>query len=261
MIKLLATDVDGTLYNKKDKISRKNKRAIRKCLDKGIKVMLSTGRGIFSAKKIIEELGLKNYHVLSNGTLIVDENLNRVEYLTLKRDSYKKIVELSRKLKEQLVVATLDGYILFEKEYLGLENELEKKENSLKVADLLSEDISDKVLLCTIISKDSKYIDCKGFNLGDNIKIRNAGPNFINFLNKNGGKTYAIKKVIKKLGITPNEFMAVGDGENDLGMIKLARIGVAMGNASEEIKMASDYTVSDNENDGLAEAIEKFLGI
>lgn len=260
MIKLLATDVDGTLYNRDDKISRKNKRAIKKCLDKGIKVMLSTGRGIFSAKKIIGELGLKNYHVLSNGTLIVDENLNRVEHLTLKKDSYRKIVELSRKLKEQLVVATLDGYMLFEKDYLGLENELEK-ENSLKVADLLSEDILGKVLLCTIITEDSRYIDCKGFNLGDDIKIRNAGPNFTNFINKNAGKTYAIKKVIKKLGITTDEFMAVGDGENDLGMIKLARIGVAMGNASEEIKMASDYTVSDNENDGLAEAIEKFLGI
>ncbi len=261
LIKLLATDVDGTLYNSNNKISKKNRKAIKKCMDKGIKVVLSTGRGIYSARRIIKDLGLKNPHVLSNGTLIIDKNLNNLEYLTLKRASYEKIVKLSRDIGEQLIACTIDGHLLFESDYNGIGSDLEEKENGLKLADMLLDAPVDKILICTIITEDNTNTDFKKFGLGDDIKIRKAGPYFTNFLDKRAGKTNALKKVIKSLGIKQDEFMAIGDGENDKGMIKLAKIGVAMGNASKEIKNAADYVAGDNDNDGLAEAIYKFIKV
>jgi len=72
------------------------------------------------------------------------------------------------------------------------------------------------------------------------------------------GKASALKKILKILKTGSKDIMAIGDSESDLGMIKLAGIGVAMGNASEVIKTAADFIVKDNDHDGVSEAIEKF---
>jgi Cof subfamily protein (haloacid dehalogenase superfamily) len=78
-------------------------------------------------------------------------------------------------------------------------------------------------------------------------------------LPKNGGKANGVRTLIKDLGVAPENIMAIGDGENDIEMLKLAGLGVAMGNAAAEVKAAADEVVSSNNADGVAEAIEKFV--
>ena len=82
---------------------------------------------------------------------------------------------------------------------------------------------------------------------------------FLAGCNKNAGKMGALKKIMTGLKINSRDIMAIGDSESDLGMISFAGIGVAMGNASKVLKANADFTVSDNDNDGVAEAIERFV--
>ena len=75
---------------------------------------------------------------------------------------------------------------------------------------------------------------------------------------KGGGKSSAILRLLDKMGILPEETIAFGDGENDMGMLELAGIGVAMGNAEEQVRKIADYVTSDIDEDGLEKALKHF---
>ena len=79
-------------------------------------------------------------------------------------------------------------------------------------------------------------------------------------LPKNNNKGTGLKKLAEKLGIKQEEVMAIGDGNNDIEMLKFAGVGVAMGNGTKMAKDAANYITDTNENNGVAKAIEKFLG-
>jgi len=248
-------DVDGTLLDSQSRISEKNKRSVQKCISRGIKVAVITGQTLRSATKIIDGLGLANPHVVSNGTLVVDQKLKRLYSCLIDPQSYRAVVNFSREKQLQLLVSTLDGHLVFDRDLYGLPN----KDKMVKADDLLAEHIAQNVLLCTIMTRDSS-LKIRAQDISREIKVRDAGLNYINIFNRKAGKTYGLKKILEYLRLSPDQVMAIGDGENDLGMIKMAKIGVAMGNASPEVKKGADFVTLDNDHDGLSMAIEQFLG-
>jgi Cof subfamily protein (haloacid dehalogenase superfamily) len=254
MIKILAIDMDGTLLDPQSKISTENKRAIQKCMDRGIKVSIVTGQNLQYARNIIESLGLSSPHVLANGALIVNEKLEKIHCSLIDPISYRKIVSFCRGKSLQLRVCTADGALVFDNSPLGISTD---KENVIK-DDLLAEHIANNVLLCTVKTPDG-IVKINTEDISKDLKIRNAGLYYINIFNRKAGKTSGLKKILSYLDLSSHELMVVGDGENDIGMIKMAKIGVAMGNALPEIKKYADHVTLDNENNGLSVAIERFL--
>ncbi len=109
MIKLVAIDLDGTLLDSQSNISQKNRKSIRRCLDKGIKVALVTGQNLHYARKIIDSLTLANPHVLANGALVVNQKLEKLYWHLIDPESYKNIVELCRKNNFSLEYAHWTG--------------------------------------------------------------------------------------------------------------------------------------------------------
>ena len=83
-------------------------------------------------------------------------------------------------------------------------------------------------------------------------------PGGVDLIAKGGGKSSAILRLLDKMGILPEETIAFGDGENDMGMLELAGIGVAMGNAEEQVRKIADYVTSDIDEDGLEKALKHF---
>ncbi len=150
----------------------------------------------------------------------------------------------------------MDGQLIFDRDSIGLD----PKKKNVKTDDLLAKHIVDNVLLCTIKTLDSTS-RIMAEDIGGEVKVRNAGPNYINVFNRKAGKTYGLKKILEYLNLSPHQIMAVGDGENDLGMIQMAKIGVAMGNASFKVKSGADFVTLDNDQDGLSIALERFLGV
>jgi Cof subfamily protein (haloacid dehalogenase superfamily) len=95
-------------------------------------------------------------------------------------------------------------------------------------------------------------------NCANHLTTTRWHPGFLDAMPPNGGKDTGIGKVLEHLGLTPEQAMAFGDGENDISMLEYAGIGVAMGNSSDKVKASADYVTSTVDEDGIARAVEHF---
>jgi Cof subfamily protein (haloacid dehalogenase superfamily) len=259
-IRLIAVDLDGTLLDSSSRVSRKNKKAVRECLKRGIKVVLSTGKSTTFVKGVIEELGLPDPQVVYGGAAIIDKDLKILTALRIPEKSYIEAIEIARRWKKGCAIGTADGVFYYEKENPYLMNIVEAGDPLVKTEDLTAEKIVDNALLLTIIIEEQDgFNDFIESNIRDDVKIRRAGSCFLNILNRQAGKLFGVKKIMEFTGIKKSEVMAIGDSDNDLGIIKFAATGIAMLNSPEKIKQAADFVVGSNDDDGVAEAIYRYV--
>jgi Cof subfamily protein (haloacid dehalogenase superfamily) len=258
-IELVAIDLDGTLFNPEAKITDRNRESLHKCLGNGIKVIITTAKTVYWVKKLILELGLQDPQIASAGAAIIGKDLTPVYVKKIPVNAFRKAVKLARQYDAGFGASCLDGFY-YEKENKLLDYLWATGEQPRYTNNLLKPEIANQVLLITAtVNEDDPFNNAAIECVGDSIKFRRGGPYFLAGCNINAGKMGALKKIMASFKINSRNVMAIGDSESDLGMIKLAGIGVAMGNASKVLKANADFTVSDNDNDGVAEAIERFV--
>lgn len=240
-IKLIALDMDGTLLTSDLEISEMNRKMIAKALDKGVNVMLSTGRWLEFCYPYAESLNLDTYLVTVNGGEIWTGSKELVERHVHASDLVEKMWQIGHdKGVRMWCVATDRVFDTSDQPKDFYQHEW------LKIG-FSSEDI-DK--LNEIREELSVYDSLEITNsLPTNIEVNPAGVN----------KANGIERVCKELGITMDQVMAVGDSLNDIKMIEAAGLGVAMGNAQDAIKDVADHITDTNNNDGVAKAIEHFI--
>lgn len=240
-IKLISLDMDGTLLTSDLEVSEMNRKMITKALDKGVNVMLSTGRWLDFCYPYAEELKLNTYLITVNGGEIWSASKELVERHLHESDLMEKMWHLGQEKDVNMwCVATDRIYNSGE-----IPNDFYAHE-WLKIG-YSSENI------------DTLQEIRKELSIYEHIEITNSLPTNIEVNPSGVNKANALEVVCKKLGITMNEVMAVGDSMNDKKMIKQAGFGVAMGNAQDEIKQVADYITDTNNNDGVAKVIERFI--
>ena len=275
-IKLVALDLDGTLFDNSSHISERNLTAIRSITDKGIHVVISTGRPFEGTPfDQIKGTGI-NYAITANGSGIYEistgkclyENAMDEELVTpilnflLTRDIHMdafiggkgytpvQCVETAQKLT---VPSSIKNYIITTR--TRLDNILQFiHENQLKV---------QKMTLNFYPAADGTLIDRETVRkfLVSNPSITTVcgGYNNLEFTRADANKGVGLRKLAEILGVNPDATMAIGDTENDLAIIEAAGIGVAMGNATDAVKARADYVTTTNTKDGVAAAIEHFI--
>lgn len=275
-IKLVALDLDGTLFDNSSRISERNLTAIRSITDKGIHVVISTGRPFEGIPfDQIKGTGI-NYAITANGSGIYEistgkclyENAMDEELVTpilnflLTRDIHMdafiggkgytpvQCVETAQKLT---VPSSIKNYIITTR--TRLDNILQFiHENQLKV---------QKMTLNFYPAADGTLIDRETVRkfLVSNPSITTVcgGYNNLEFTRADANKGVGLRKLAEILGVNPDATMAIGDTENDLAIIEAAGIGVAMGNATDAVKARADYVTTTNTKDGVAAAIERFI--
>ncbi len=275
-IKLVALDLDGTLFDNSSRISKRNLTAIRSITDKGIHVVISTGRPFEGIPfDQIKGTGI-NYAITANGSGIYEistgkclyENAMDEELVTpilnflLTRDIHMdafiggkgytpiQCVETAQKLT---VPSSIKNYIITTR--TRLDNILQFiHENQLKV---------QKMTLNFYQAADGTLIDRETVRkfLVSNPSITTVcgGYNNLEFTRADANKGVGLRKLAEILGVNPDATMAIGDTENDLAIIEAAGIGVAMGNATDAVKARADYVTTTNTKDGVAAAIEHFI--
>lgn len=275
-IKLVALDLDGTLFDNSSRISERNLTAIRSITDKGIHVVISTGRPFEGIPfDQIKGTGI-NYAITANGSGIYEistgkclyENAMDEELVTpilnflLTRDIHMdafiggkgytpiQCVETAQKLT---VPSSIKNYIITTR--TRLDNILQFiHENQLKV---------QKMTLNFYPAADGTLIDRETVRkfLVSNPSITTVcgGYNNLEFTRADANKGVGLRKLAEILGVNPDATMAIGDTENDLAIIEAAGIGVAMGNATDAVKARADYVTTTNTKDGVAVAIEHFI--
>ncbi|GKU27209.1 sugar-phosphatase [Clostridium folliculivorans] len=265
MYKLIAIDMDGTLLKEDKTVSDITKKAIARAKKRGVKVVLASGRPIEGITRYLEALNLidEDDYVLSfNGALI--QNTKTKEVISkniLKGTDIAYLYGLSKELgvnihafdKTGCITPKMSKYTEVEGTINGIdvsEVDFDKVDSDADISKIMM--IDEPEILQAAIEKLPKEVY-------DKYTVVRSAPYFLEFLNKKSNKGEGVKALADYLGIKQEEVICVGDAGNDLHMIEFAGLGVAMGNAFDEVKQVANYVTSTNEDDGVAEVIEKFI--
>ena len=259
MIKLIATDIDGTILIPEGNFTERVKKCISDLTNSGIKVVLITGRMNAAASMIAKDLNLDTPVVSYQGGLIKQGEKTLYErYLT--QEQTEKILSWAK--KEQIHINLYNDDILYS------ENDNEEirrycnnlhTEYTLKNFDEIKKDKINKLL--AIDYKNPEKINRLEKELPDifpELYIVKSTPYFLEFSNKEASKYCAVKYLQKYWNLQDDEILAIGDQNNDIALLQAGGVKIAMGNATEELKAVADYVTDTVYNDGFVNAVEKF---
>ena len=260
MIKMIATDIDGTILKYNYEFNQPVIDCIKNLSACNIPVVLVTGRMHGAAKIVADRLDLKTPIISYQGGLIKDGEKIIYER-TIDPKTARKIINwgkannihLNVYVEDKLYVEDDNQYI---KDYIGDKGIDYHLVNSFDELDFT------KLNKLLAINYDCKFIDSLIEELRakyPQLYVVKSFDYFCEIANKEATKGNAIKFLAKKYGIALNEVLAIGDQNNDIEMVKTAGIGVAMGNGTPEIKAAADYITDTVQNDGFIKAINKFV--
>lgn len=254
-IRAIFIDMDGTLLKSSNYISKRNMEAINRLINQGVKVFLATGRHYEVTAPYHKEIGLHTPMICLNGAAIHDAETGRAMQMKTVRLNEERFHQLTAESPFNVIIHTANGLyckaINDEIDYWTKIGEVPprfvgdlRKANYQDVLKYSVRTDAPSPQISALFKKEAEVIDWNdGFEL----------------LAPNVSKWSAIKNILTKYRISPNEVAAIGDGPNDIDMLRYVGMGVAMENASEKVKAASNFVTGHHENDGVAEFIERFL--
>ena len=265
--KVLALDLDGTLTNSDKIVTPRTKAALRQAAEQGVRIVRASGRPTAGIRPLARELGLEQtggYILSYNGGKIIDCATG--ETLYRKQLDAKYVPQLCSFAREQGVVI-----ITYNKQ--GVVTESPEDEWALKecfTCGLPMQRVEDlaayvdypicKMLITLDPARRDEVLAAGRKVFEGRIDLYPSSPFFIEAVPLGVAKDVSLAGLLEEMGLTRDNLMACGDGLNDRSMIRYAGVGVAMQNAEPPVKEAADYvTEADNNHDGVAEAIEKFI--
>jgi Cof subfamily protein (haloacid dehalogenase superfamily) len=264
-IKLIAVDLDGTLLDNESRLSERTEQVMKQAIAQGVKVVLATGKTAYSGREIIKRLALDTPGIYVQGLAIHYPDGSDKTLATLEPDLARRFITYAEERSFD-VVAYNGSRILTRKLTPAVVELAERYHDAMpEVVGPLQNQLNtlDFVKLLIIKRHDFKKVNALRyqFNLQLDGKARlvQALGDMLEVLPPGQSKGHALKVLLKEMGIKEAEVMAIGDGENDIEMVKMAGIGVAMGNAHASLKAVADHVVATNDEDGVAQAVERFV--
>jgi len=259
MIKLVATDIDGTILIPEGDFTPKVKTCIEGLTAKGIKVVLVTGRMNSAAVRIAKDLNLDTPVVSYQGGLVV-ENGKRLYERYLTEEQTNRILGWAR--EENIHINLYNDDILYSEndcyEVQRYCNNLHTEYTTKNFSDVKKDKIN-KLLAIDYsnperISRYEKELQ----NVYPDLYIVKSTPYFLEFSNPQASKKCAVEFLQNYLGLKKEEILTIGDQNNDIALLQAGGLKIAMGNATEELKSLADYITDSVYEDGFVSAIEKF---
>ena len=269
--KMVCLDMDGTLLTDDKKITERSHETLRKVQQKGVKVVVCTGRLFTSANCYADLLGVKTAVITSNGAYIREKDKNKVVYESiLDIEKCRIFVNIAKKYEACIYFNTTDCIVSDTSErYVGFYQKYNKTLSPDKQIniDIIKDwnEIFDKYrgrfVKCIIADENSKKLDIMRKEISSvlSVEIVSSGRDNIEIMNKGVSKGRGALILGDYYGIPRDDIICIGDNENDVSMIDAAGLGIAMENGDEKAKAAADYITDTNNNDGVAKALEKFV--
>ena len=288
MYKLITIDLDGTMLNQYGLVTENTKEVIKKVKEKGIEIVITSGRPNDSINTIAKEIECDSYYISGNGAILYDIKKDEILYEnTLEKSKVLEIIKLCEEnsiyyniyTEKEIIAKNLQYNVLYYyKENLNKE---EKNKTHISIIENIYEYISqreDKIIKITICDKDKMVFssiikklkekhDIEVLDVSHmSRKIIRQGTEeipieyfYTEISAKDVNKWNAIKILAEKLGINREEIIAIGDNINDKEMIENAGVGVAMGGSTPQITEIADYVTKNNNEDGVAYILEKLI--
>jgi len=267
--KMIAMDMDGTLLNSNKEITERTKMALKKADQKGIKLVVCTGRIFTSALFYAKLIGTKAPIIASNGAYIREKDEDRIIYKKcLQKEKAKEIIKLAENegfiphvFTEDTIYST--KLIYSSKNYSLWNQQIPENERvKVEIVKDLYDVIEENDILKIVVMSDE--LD-KLFKLKEQIKnnmdvsVFSSFDNNFEIMAENTSKGNAVKILADYYNLKSDEVICIGDNENDISMVEYAGLGIAMGNATEELKNVADLIIDSNDNDGIAKFIENYI--
>ena len=265
MIKAVFIDIDETLTNSQREVTEKIKLEIKKCVENGVKIILTSGRSRREAMDFQEQIGTSPYIVSSNGASAYDAE-NGVEIYNERIDPQMvlQLIKHSRENGYRIKLNYKDLLVMNEAAYP------DEKDKEVSYEELERVAVEEQVVQCVITSTDFEkmrffrdYIknECVGIAVANESKrfkkpdLKPSRNYYCDVASVKVSKGNAVKAVCEYFEIKPEEIVTIGDGENDLSMFELTPNSVAMGNSLPEIKEKANYVTASNDEDGVAKVL------
>lgn len=265
--KLLVLDVDGTLLNNEKEISKRTLSTLLKAQHTGIRIVLASGRptsGLLPLAKALEVGNFGGYIVSYNGAQII--NAENGEVMFDKRINPELIPYLEKKARKNnfSIFTYHDEYLLTD----NADNVHIRREAWLNNLRIMEEEefsiaIDFAPCKCVLVSDDEEAL--RGLEahwkrrLDGVLDVFPSEPYFLEVVPCGVDKANTLGVLMEQLGVKREEVIAIGDGVADVTMLQLAGKSVAMGHAQDSVKICADYVTASNEEDGVAQAVEKLV--
>ncbi|MDR7002664.1 Cof-type HAD-IIB family hydrolase [Neobacillus niacini] len=268
-IKVVFSDIDGTLLNSNHQITSCTKQTIQKVVQKEIEFILISARMPSGMKAIYHDLDIKSPLICYNGALIlenpkVNEN-NKILYsATISNMDANKIYDIIKRNFSNV------SFNLFIYDQWLVENKADKwtkQESDIIQVQPMAVDVKKHIAQNEAVHKilcmgDPHLISELEAELNDtllNVCCYRSKNTYLEITSNDASKVLAIKALESYFAVKREEVMAIGDNFNDMAMIEYAGIGIAMGNAPQQVKDASDFVTKSNDQDGMKWALETFI--
>ncbi|NDJ62488.1 MAG: Cof-type HAD-IIB family hydrolase [Chloroflexi bacterium] len=263
-IKLVVIDVDGTLLNSQHQVSARTEAAVKAAIAQGVQVMLATGKTRGAATSLIKRFDLKTPGIYSQGLMVYDGDGNVLHQQTLDAAISRLVITFAE--DRGFVVLAYSGtrILMRARHEEAIQGLMRYHETEPEVVGPLQNLLSTEPINKLVAVGDPRQVKALRWQLniqiGDQAKLVQAGvPNMLEVVPAGSSKGSALRQVLQTLQIPADQVLAIGDAENDIEMIRVAGIGVAMGQAEQQIKDAADHVTATNDQDGVAEALERFV--
>lgn len=270
-IKLIALDLDGTTINNDRVISERNRRALQDAADIGVNIVIATGRPFCALPKDVFEMESVRYILTSNGASITDIRENKTFYENcLSPLATEKAVDLLRQY-DYVIECFVNGVAYIDGPYY---HEVERSGMSFRDVEYILKTRNPVDDIYGFMLEHKGHIENINVNFEDisekpamkekllklpEVTITSSFPHNLEIGGATTSKAEALLQMCRLLGVTADEMMAVGDSPNDIAMLKTAGLPVAVGNAVDEVKAVAKYVAPTNHEDGVADAVEKFV--
>ncbi len=267
-IRLIVSDVDHTLLNSEHRITERTEKTLRAALDKGVQMMLATGKTFTSASNIVRQLGLSTPTICAQGTVVFNPDGTVRYQQTLDPVITRQIITFAEDRGFSVVAYSGDRLLLRrshpEFEAMMARDHEPAPEIVGPLQNLMDRLPINKLVVFSFADDAPRAIKALRWQLSmqvnGSVRLMQAGVSrMIEILPPGAGKGALLKQVLKELQVLPEEVLAIGDAENDLEMIQMAGVGVAVGNAAQPVKDAADYIAPSFDDDGVADAVERFI--
>ena len=264
-MKILFTDFDGTLATDDKKISDNDFAALKLLDERGVKIVLTTGRMTASARQLLKLFPCAVYLATFNGSELFDVTGEQIESIPLEPTAAAEIIDYAKSknlfcqiYSDEVISEELNDYTKRYGDMIGCK--VRKSDTGLHEFIIKNDFRTPKVQICDFSGKTDEIFDDFIDKFGDRYECVRIGENWINVSSKGINKGYALNRLCSYLGIDTRDAVAIGDDLNDISMIKAAGIGVAVQNAADEVKLEADIVTESENGRAIEEITEKIFG-
>jgi len=262
MYRLIATDLDGTLLTPDGTISAATREALTAAQELGVALVIATGRNYPMMRYFCHDLRLSAPQISCNGAVVVAPATGDLLHVTTVPPAF--VGPVLRFLEEQGVPAAFFGllelWISHDNPYaeLLIPRELDPPRTVDSLYSLADTPCAKLVAMDPpeVIERLRPLAEAR---FGADLYVTQTSRNLLEFHHPQVSKGQALAQIARDLGVSPHEVIAFGDSHNDLEMLRFAGLGVAMGNASDEVKAVADLVTLPNDQDGIAHMVSQYI--